>query len=205
MSTGWGKALSEVDAVQDRIVEALAAGQTLTEIYEGLKKADLFSGGYKAFWKNVRKIQKSTKQIPLRSWGHARTEVIALRGRIRAALTSGRSLKSIYDELKAESRISGSYIGFYKNVKKFCVQAGFPRSPAVQQIPPPPTESNVAPPRAVSTDAVAAIPAAGSAPRPAPGKGFGDKVSAGRRGGRVPVFDRTPETEEEIYGCPKLK
>ena len=109
MSTGWGKALSEVDAVQDRIVEALAAGQTLTEIYEGLKKAGRFSGGYKAFWKNVRKIQRSPKKHSLTSRGSARAEVIAQRSQIRTALAEGRPLKSIYDELKAEGRFSGTW------------------------------------------------------------------------------------------------
>ena len=124
MSTGWGRAQVEVDAAHDKIAKAMAAGQPLTEIYEGLKKDDRFSGGYKAFWKNVGKIPKSRGKDFRSTWGRARAEVIALRSQIRAALAEGRTLKSIYNELKAENRVSGTYQAFHINVKKFC---GSPR------------------------------------------------------------------------------
>ena len=218
MPKNWGTARIEVNNLRGEILRGLNSECTLASLYKKMQATHGIKATYDGFRKNVRKIGKPPNIRAHSSWGDARAEVMALRSQIRTSLTDGRTLKSIYDELKAERRVSGSYKGFYKNVKKFCVQAGFPRSPAVQQSPPPP-ESNSAPPRAVSpappspgplpctvsTDAVAAIPTAGSAPQPALGKGFGEKVSAGRRPGRVPVFDRTPETEEEIYGCPKLK
>ena len=219
MGRNWGQARIEIEESRDEISSGLESGRPVKSIYEDLALANRVSVTYRAFCGRVSRIHKSSKQHSASSWGHTRAEVMALRSQIRAALADGRPLTSIYDELKVEGRVSSSYKGFYKNVKKFCVQAEFPRSLAVQHPPPPPPESNSAPPRAVSpappspaplpravsTDAVAVIPEAESAPQRAADKGFAEKVSARRRDSRVPVFDRTPLTKEEIYGCPKSK
>ena len=220
MGRNWGQAHIEFKGLQEEICNELESVQSVKSIFNKLRAAGRISVTYKAFCEHVKSYRESLKEPCSSSWGSARTEVIGQMGQIRAALADGRPLKSIYDQLKAEHRVSCSYRGgFHKNVKKFCVQAEFPRSLAVQQSPPPPPESNSAPPRAVSpappspaplpravsTDAVAVIPEAESAPQRAADKGFAEKVSARRRDSRVPVFDRTPLTKEEIYGCPKSK
>ncbi len=45
-------------------------------------------------------------------WGQGRVEVIAARDEILAAFADGRSIKSIYAELKAAKRVSLGYDGF---------------------------------------------------------------------------------------------
>ena len=45
-------------------------------------------------------------------------EVIKLRSRIRVAIASGRALKTVYSELKAEGRVSGTYKSFWGKRQK---------------------------------------------------------------------------------------
>ena len=146
--------MAEVGAAHDKIAEAMAAGQALTEIYEGLKKANRFSGGYKAFWKNVRKIRISPRKNSHTNWGHTRAEVISLRSQIMVALAEGRALKSIYNELKAGGRVSGTYQAFHKNVKKFCVAN--PRPPGSLSVVPSPATSAPTPAPPLGADSHAA-------------------------------------------------
>ena len=82
--------------------------------------------------------------------GQGRVEVIALRSQIRAGISEGRTLKSIYDALKAESLVSAGYRAFHKNVRKFCgppeLQASNPLSAVPSsQTPTPPSNPAASP------------------------------------------------------------
>ena len=178
MSTPWGQGRIEVSNSREEILKGLAAERAIKSIYDDLMEANQVSIAYTNFRLHVKKIQNFRgfrEGGRSSSWGQARAEVIMLRGRIRAGLANGRPLKSIYDELKAEGRISGSYIGFYKNVKKFC------GSPKTRGSKPQPVIHPVRP------EASAAAPPLGAAPRatpqspptapvsPAPTKTFADE------------------------------
>lgn len=55
-------------------------------------------------------------------WGQGRTEVVALWDEIEAARDAGRSLRSIYDEFRADGRITVGYKNFLKHVKRFSLR-----------------------------------------------------------------------------------
>ncbi len=121
MSTPWGQGRIEVKNCREEIPEAVVSGRTLSAVYDDLIKNSRISITYKSFWQNATHILDSSNKRAQSSRGAARTEVISLSGQIRSALNEGRTLKAIYDELKAEGRVSSRYDGgFYKNVKKFC-------------------------------------------------------------------------------------
>lgn len=86
-------------------------------------------------------------------WGRGRTEVAALRDEIEAARNAGRSVKSIYDEFRADGKISASYHSFWRHVKRL--------SP--QQSPSRPVRST---PAASSSASASSAAAAGSPSRP---------------------------------------
>ena len=120
MGRNWGQAHIEFKGLQEEICNELESVQSVKSIFNKLRAAGRISVTYKAFCEHVKSYRESLKEPCSSSWGSARTEVIGQMGQIRVALNEGRPLKSIYEELKAEGRVSGSYIGFYKNVRKFC-------------------------------------------------------------------------------------
>lgn len=118
MSTPWGEARREVGIFYGEISARLHKGQTIKSIFGDLKAAGQVSVTYENFRRHVNRHHQSSNTRFPSSWGLARKEVIGLRSQIMSALAEGRSLKSIYDELKAEGRVSSSYRGgFQKNVK----------------------------------------------------------------------------------------
>ena len=120
MSTPWGQGRIEAERFENEVSLAFGAGQSLKEIYSELKTVDRVTVSYETFRFHVKRIDIDHNKSCSSSWGQARTEVIAQRSQIRAALIQGRPLKSIYDELKAGGRVSGTYQAFHKNVKRFC-------------------------------------------------------------------------------------
>ena len=158
MSTPWGQARVEIEKLRDEISEELGSGCSVKSIYSGLKTAGRLSITYKAFRVCVNNTVKRGKSLSVISRGLARIEVISLRSRIRASLTNGRTLKSMYDELKAEGLVSSSYRGFYKNVRKYC-GSSWPRVSRPQPALPSAQSGTTAPSRA---------PEAVSKPSPTP-------------------------------------
>lgn len=51
-------------------------------------------------------------------WGQGRAEIVAARDEIVAAISGGCSIKSIYTEMKSAKRVSLTYGGFYRHVRK---------------------------------------------------------------------------------------
>ena len=125
MSRTWGQARIEIDSLRGEIARELEHARPVKSIYDEMKAEGRVSVTYKAFRVALNRGSKSSEKTSPASWGIARTEVIALRSQIRAGLAGGRTLKSIYEEFKAEGRISGTYQAFHVNVKKFC----FPPKP----------------------------------------------------------------------------
>ena len=152
MSTPWGQGRAEVSMLQKEITEAVVSGRTLSAVYDDLKQDSRISITYKSFWQNATRVLVSSNKHAQSSWGRARKEVIAQRSQIRAALSQGRALKSIYNELKAGGRVSGTYQAFHKNVNKFCT--------------PPRPGASMARPAVTSAQSEAAVPS--KAPAAAP-------------------------------------
>ena len=125
MKVEWGQGRVEVIAARDEILAAFADGRSIKSIYVELKAAKRVSLSYDGFYRRVRKLRDSAKKRPSTPRGQSRMEVIKLRSQIRAAIAGGRTLKAIYDEMKAEGRVSATYKSFWENVRKFC---GSPRS-----------------------------------------------------------------------------
>ena len=154
MSTPWGQGRAEVSKLQKEITEAVVSGRTLSAVYDDLKQDSCISITYKSFWQNATRVLVSSNKHAQSSWGRARKEVIAQRSQIRAALSQGRALKSIYNELKAGGRVSGTYQAFHKNVKKFCVAN--PRPPGSLSVVPSPATSAPTPAPPLGADSHAA-------------------------------------------------
>lgn len=92
------------------------------------------------------------------NWGQGRIEVLALCEEIQALRIKGRSIRSIYVQMRGEGRVSVSYNSFYKNVRKLAEARN--RSLATQESQHP-TSSIV--PKPVMRDAPVAGP---DGPRP---------------------------------------
>lgn len=140
MKVEWGQGRVEVIAARDEILAAFAKGRSVKSIYAELKASKRISLSYDGFYRRVRKLRDSATKRPSTPRGQSRMEVIKLRSRIRVAIASGRALKTVYSELKAEGRVSGTYKSFWENVRKFC---GSPRpyGSRPQNAPPPPPQT----------------------------------------------------------------
>ena len=102
MSTSWGQGRAEVSMLQKEITEAVVSGRTLSAVYDDLRKESRISITYKSFWQNAKRVLDSSNKRTQSSWGNARAEVMALRNQIRATVSSGKPLTTIYKKLKAE-------------------------------------------------------------------------------------------------------
>ena len=72
-----------------------------------LKAANAYSPLRRSMLENRERTEMTKVE-----WGQGRVEVIAARDEILAAFADGRSIKSIYAELKAAKRVSLGYDGF---------------------------------------------------------------------------------------------
>jgi hypothetical protein len=201
MKVGWGQGRVEVIAARDEILTALSKGSSIKSLYAELKAAKRASLSYDGFYRHVRKLRDSPRKRPATPRGQSRMEVIKLRSQIMAGRAQGRTLKAIYEEFKAEGRISGSYIGFYKNVKKFC-GSDSPRtsSPLPAAPSPEPAASNEKSPPPPARSPTSQAASRQPTPFPTEGRDL-TGTPPEKRPRREPIFKRSTLTEEEIYGC----
>ena len=182
MKVEWGQGRVEVIAARDEILAAFADGRSIKSIYAELKALKRISLSYDGFYRRIRILRDSAMRRPSTPRGQSRMEVIKLRSRIRVAIASGRTLKAVHSELKAEGRISGTYKSFWENVRKFCGSPK-PYGSRPQNAPPP-----------VQSETTAPSPP----PQTSPGPAFvEDRVE------REPVFKPDESiTLEELIGGP---
>ncbi len=120
-------------------------------------------------WLNIVKVWGF--EVP-KNWGQGKVEVLALWPEISALRAEGRSIKSIYDRLKANGHVIVTYESFLQNVKKLAESnpapsPSAPSAPAKRFSPAPRPSTSPRPVRAVSetTPAPERAPSA-DAPRP---------------------------------------
>ena len=213
MSTPWGQGRVEVQNSRERIAEAMASGRTLSAVYEELKQDFSYPITYKSFWQNTKRVLGSSQERNPSSWGQAQAEILTLRLEIVAGIARKKTLKSIYTNLRADGRFSGTYKSFCENVKRLGIVTGsrfrpgqlsnpssrYSAPPASADQNPYTPQSSPSPPPPPARSSASASPAASETPSMDGRDENG--TPPGKRPRREPIFKRSTLTEEEMYGC----